>query len=159
MSLKKRLRLFCEVWIMDRISTITTNLTSAWMRTHSAKSRHVISMHETHLGWNEDKKWRAAWNLGQPCSYFQHLICLFSEINAAHEVLLPADVSSCCSEPAVFYLLQNLLSRLMRLIKPVQSLFNEAPAAWSTEKGYCWENRPITSLRSKTFEWIFEKRV
>lgn len=159
MSLKKRLSLFCDMTIIDWISTITTNLRSAWMRTHLAKSRHVISTHWNHLGWNKDRKWRAAWNLGQLCSYFQHLICLFSEINAAHEVLLPADVSSHCSELAVFYLLQNLLSRLMRLIKPVQSLFNETPAARNTEKGHCWENRPLTSLRSKTFEWIFEKRV
>lgn len=68
---------------------------------------------------------------------FWHLICLFSEINAAHKVLLlllHTEVSSHCSKPAVFYLLQNLLSLLMRLIKLVQSLFNEALAALSTER-------------------------
>lgn len=72
--------------------------------------------------------------MGQLCSYFQHLICLFSEINAAHKALLRTDVPSHCSVPVVFYLLQNLLSLLMRLIKLAQSLLNEAPAARSTER-------------------------
>lgn len=136
MSLEKRLRLLCDGPTIDWITTIANNLMSAWMSTHLTKSRllHMISTHWNYLGWNEDRKRRAAWNLGQPCSYFQHLICLFSEINAAHKVLLPTDILSHCSEPASFYLLQNLLSLLMRLIKPVQSLFNEAPAARSTEK-------------------------
>lgn len=101
-----------------------------WMSWHVTKSQlqHAISIHGYHLGWNEDRKR----NLGQLCSYFRHLICLFSELNAAHKALLRTDVSSHCSEPAVFYLLRNLLSLLMRLIKLAQSLFNEAPAARST---------------------------
>lgn len=101
-----------------------------WMSWHVTKSQlqHAISIHGYHLGWNEDRKR----NLGQLCSYFRHLICLFSELNAAHKALLRTDVSSHCSELAVFYLLRNLLSLLMRLIKLAQSLFNEAPAARST---------------------------
>lgn len=94
----------------------------------------MISMHGNHLVWNEDRK--------KSCMEFGSTVFIFSafnlfvlwNINATHKVLLPTHVSSHCSELADFYLLQNLLSLLMRLIKPVQSLFNEAPAAQSTER-------------------------
>lgn len=96
-------------------------------------------------------------NLGQPSSYFQHLICLFSEINAAHEALLRTDVSSHCSVPAVFYLLQNLLSLLMRLIKLVQSLFNEAPAARSMERTTAGKTDQSRPKGEKLLNGFFKK--
>lgn len=68
---------------------------------------------------------------------FQTLICLSSEKMFASKekmLLLHSAVSTQCSKLCTLPSLQKLLSLLMRLIKPVQSLFNEAPVAWSTER-------------------------
>lgn len=93
----------------------------------NAFNKESIATHGNHLGWNEDRKSRAE------CG---STVFMFSAFNlfVLGNKRCPKGVITHCSEPAVFHLLQNLLSLLMRLIKPVQSLFNEAPAARSKER-------------------------
>lgn len=109
-----------------------------WTRDSSLETCHLycLEMHKSQWGWNDGSE--------RGSVVFGSTLFIFSAFNLfiLRKKCLPMEhgtFAQCCFNPLLpalcTYLpsLQKLLSLLMRLIKPVQSLFNEALVAWSTE--------------------------
>lgn len=127
---------------LQATSNDVTTINCLWTRDSSLETGNCFTtlgnaQHKSQLGWNDGGG--GMWYLGQHCSYFQPSICLSSEKKKKsacryNVALFHSAASAHCSKLCALPSLQKLLSLLMRLIKPVQSLFNEAPVAWSMEK-------------------------